>query len=119
VNNEDIVPHVPLELTMVGLRLFTYKHIGTLEYFDRNGQLGGGTSDWEKKKELMLDALADFEHPTLVEWPDPVRDHFIENYIDAIAKNLPAGTPTIPVAPKTAADAAPMIASIATPLPAA
>ena len=48
VNNCDIVPHVPLEGMLIGVRPYTYMHVGTLEYLDRNGhtwrrdeQLGG------------------------------------------------------------------------------
>jgi len=90
VNNNDIVPHLPLE-TMVlgvpghGIRFFRYKHVGTLEYLNRFGTLGEGTNDWNAKKMLVLDSL---ERAKGIPTPDAVKDHFIGNYIDAIAKNL-------------------------------
>ncbi|HSU67742.1 MAG TPA: lipase family protein, partial [Tepidisphaeraceae bacterium] len=84
VNNNDVVPHVPLETTLVGLRLFTYKHVGTLEYLDRNGLLGGGMSNWDVKKAFMIDALLRAGGP----WPEAAADHFIRNYIAAIEANF-------------------------------
>lgn len=91
VNNDDIVPHVPLETLLLGgaglfgLRHFTYKHVGTLEYLDRHGTLGEGMSGWEAKKDFILNGLVrNGGEP----WPRAVEDHRIANYIRAIASNL-------------------------------
>lgn len=84
VNNCDVVPHVPSEELLIGFRSYTYKHVGTLEYLDRNGHLGGGMSNWEEKKEYILDTLRLNNGP----WPGAVADHFIANYITAIAANF-------------------------------
>ncbi len=100
VNNNDIVPHVPLEGLLVPNRdpaallrhpleaflHFTYKHVGTLKYFDRHGRLGEGMSDWEAKKDAVLGSLEAFGQPT----PDAIADHAIARYIEAIEKNLNA-----------------------------
>ena len=91
VHNDDIVPHVPLELLLIGsvlggLKQFTYKHVGTLEYLDRHGHLGEGMSDWNAKKAFILTGLMrNGGEP----WPQAVEDHAIANYIAAIATNLP------------------------------
>jgi triacylglycerol lipase len=112
VNNDDVVPQVPLEMTLVGFHLFVYKHVGTLEYFDRHGQLGGGTSNWEIKKDMMLGNLEEFEHPSL-QWPGPIRDHFMASYLTSIERNLPPGTPTLPIGPPSAAEQAEHFAAAA------
>ena len=95
VNNNDLVPHVPLEFLLVGLlpddfklfgnplhglRHFVYKHVGTLKYLDRHGRLGEGT----------------FE-------PAAVNDHHIWNYVRAVGSNLPGGAPAAAGAPTTGA----------------
>ncbi|MGA2619748.1 MAG: lipase family protein [Thermoguttaceae bacterium] len=90
VNNNDIVPHVPLEYMVVpvplhGVQLCRYKHVGTLEYLDRNGRLGGGMSDWERKKACVLDAM---QLAGGLPEPEAISDHEIGNYIKAIATNL-------------------------------
>jgi predicted lipase len=44
VYNNDIIAHVPPETVCVGgYNYFTYKHVGTLRYFDRHKQLGEGS----------------------------------------------------------------------------
>ena len=103
VNNNDLVPHVPLEfliasITLVnldelgppaqGLLHFVYKHVGTLKYMDRHGKLGEGMSNWDQKKEFMMKSLMEaggrFE-------PEAVADHHIWNYVKAVGSNLPQG----------------------------
>jgi hypothetical protein len=89
VNNNDVVPHVPLEYMAVpvslhAVQLCRYKHVGTLEYLDRHGHLDGGMSDWERKKTFVLAAL----ERTGIPEPEFVRDHDISSYIKAIAANL-------------------------------
>ncbi|HKB37244.1 MAG TPA: lipase family protein [Gemmataceae bacterium] len=92
VNNNDVVPHVPLEFMVLGVRhrglvLFRYKHVGTLKYLDRHGHLGEGMSDWDMKKEFTLNAL--MRSGGTIE-PDALADHRIDNYVRAIATNLPS-----------------------------
>jgi hypothetical protein len=101
VNNNDLVPHVPLEFLIAavtlgdvdifgrpahGLLHFTYKHVGTLKYMGRHGKLGEGMNDWDQKKEFMMKALMEtggrFE-------PEAVADHHIWNYVKAVGSNLP------------------------------
>jgi len=85
VNNNDIVPHVPLPITPLGLRLYYYKHVGTLEYLNRQGQLGEGMSSWDVKKDFMMTSLLKAGgQPEL----DMLKDHSIANYVAAIQKNL-------------------------------
>jgi hypothetical protein len=90
VNNNDVVPHVPVELQILGdplglFRQYSYKHVGTIEYLDRNGQLGGGMSDWDTKKGFVLNALMRNQGDPE---PQALRDHHIENYVAAIQRNL-------------------------------
>lgn len=84
VNNCDVVPHVPSEEFLLGFRIYNYRHGGTLEYLDRNGHLGGGMSNWEEKKDYILDTLRLKGGP----WPEALSDHFIANYITAISTNF-------------------------------
>jgi hypothetical protein len=92
VNNDDLVPHVPLETMILavrpfGLRQFTYKHVGTLEYLDRHGKLGEGMSDWDAKKEFILTGLA---RTGGTPWPRTTEDHHIASYVQALATNVQA-----------------------------
>jgi triacylglycerol lipase len=92
VNNDDIVPHVPLEHLVVGggalgLRHFAYKHVGELKYLGADGLLGESPSGWGAKKDYVLDALL---RRGGTPWPQAVEDHLIANYISALASNLPA-----------------------------
>ena len=96
VNNNDIVPHVPFEQILVPvvtsgpgipgvhLRYYQYKHVGTLKYLDRFGHLGEGMSDWEAKKDFVLQTLAETGQPQAA----ALNDHRIDNYIEAIKSNL-------------------------------
>jgi triacylglycerol lipase len=91
VNNNDVVPHVPLEILLLGvpnsgLRHFAYKHVGTVKYLNRSGQLGEGMSDWDTKKDFVLHAL---ERADGVPEPDAIADHHIGNYVKKVAMNLP------------------------------
>ncbi len=91
VNNDDIVPHVPMETLLlavrpIGFRQFTYKHVGTPRYLDRHGKLGEGASDWDSKKDLVFNGLLRNRGEP---GPRATEDHRIANYIKAIATNLP------------------------------
>jgi len=96
VNNNDVVPHLPLEFLATppgdsqlptGFRFsfLTYKHVGTLKYFDRHGRLGEGMSDWSAKKSYLQAALAQAGQLG----PQMVADHAIDSYIRVLAANLP------------------------------
>jgi triacylglycerol lipase len=104
VNNEDVVPHVPIEEMLVAdlevtivpgqplaslnrLRYCRYKHVGTLRYFDRHGRLGEGMSDWAMKKDAVMDALAKAGQPQV----GAIGDHAIANYIESVQTSLAAG----------------------------
>jgi pimeloyl-ACP methyl ester carboxylesterase len=90
VNNNDVVPHVPLE-TQLGGSLFSgfsvvrYKHVGTLKYFDRHGMLGDGASDWIAKKALVLDTLTRLGESMELY---AITDHAIDQYVAAVRANL-------------------------------
>ncbi|MGW4032606.1 lipase family protein [Streptomyces sp. NPDC004838] len=77
VNNNDVVPLLPPEPA--------YTHVETLRYFDAHGKLRtsmpllSGLAD--RAKGMTADLLA----PTT----DGVRDHMIDRYVDALAKNIP------------------------------
>jgi triacylglycerol lipase len=91
VNNNDLVPHVPLETLLVGvpgsgILHFVYKHVGTLKYMNRQGRLGEGMSNWNAKKEFLLGALV---RSGGTQEPDAIADHHIGNYVKAVAVNLP------------------------------
>jgi triacylglycerol lipase len=85
VHNNDIVPHVPAEVVPVrGYHYYSYKHVGTLKYFDRHGLLGEGTADWQTKKGLVREQLLRLgQVPT--HW---FQDHHLGSYVSAIENNL-------------------------------
>ncbi|MFD8712647.1 lipase family protein [Streptomyces anulatus] len=76
VNNNDIVPHLPPEPA--------FTHVNALRYIDSRGKLHesmpllSGLAD--RARGLTADALAPAS--------DGVRDHFINNYVAALEKNL-------------------------------
>jgi triacylglycerol lipase len=85
VNHHDIISHVPAEVVPVsGYHYYTYKHVGTLKYFDRHGLLGEGTSDWTLKKQLMRDQLLRLGQPP-TQW---FQDHLLSSYLTALETNL-------------------------------
>jgi pimeloyl-ACP methyl ester carboxylesterase len=87
VNYDDIVPHLPLRPE--------FKHVGTPELLDEDGELAVGQQAWDAKK-LVLQATARItqdrinRHLDISEEivPDWLADHYIDNYIAAIEKNL-------------------------------
>lgn len=84
VNNNDIIAHVPAELVPLAFNYCTYRHVGTLRYFDRHKQLGEGTSNWCEKKRLIQQQLLKMGQPPS-QW---FYDHLIGNYVEAIEANL-------------------------------
>jgi triacylglycerol lipase len=94
VNNDDVVPHLPFR--------WCYKHVGQIELLDGQGNLIQEDAAWrEKKRALRSQAkrvqqahrvantptrtLADFEG---VAGFEGVTDHYIDNYLAALAKVL-------------------------------
>jgi hypothetical protein len=85
VNHHDIIPHVPAEVVAIrGFHYYTYKHVGTLRYFDRHGLLGEGTSDWSLKKQQMREQLLRLGQPP-TQW---FQDHLLSSYLTALETNL-------------------------------
>jgi predicted lipase len=79
VHNNDIMAHVPPETVCVGgFNYYTYKHVGSLRYYDRHKQLGEGTSNWAIKKSLIQQRLLQVGQPPAA-WFD---DHHINNYVE-------------------------------------
>jgi triacylglycerol lipase len=85
VNNNDILAHVPAEVVPVwGYHYYSYKHVGTLKYFDRHGLLGEGSSDWTLKKQAVREQLLRLGQPP-TQW---FQDHHLSSYLTAIETNL-------------------------------
>jgi hypothetical protein len=85
VNNNDIITHVPAEVFPVGgYHYCTYKHVGTVIYFDRHGQMGEGTTNWGRKKELVHERLLRLGQPP-TQW---FQDHHLSSYLEVLEKNL-------------------------------
>jgi triacylglycerol lipase len=78
VNNNDIVPHVPLPPL--------YKHAGTFLHFDRNGTVQSDVGYWESLKKLLTDKIRSLFDDKLV--PAEIEDHFMANYLAQLQANL-------------------------------
>ncbi|WP_436791967.1 lipase family protein [Yinghuangia sp. YIM S10712] len=75
VNNNDVVPNLPPE---------PFTHVDHLRYFDRNGKLHDTMPLVAGLADRGLGRIADPLAPA----SDGVRDHFINNYLAVLAKNL-------------------------------
>lgn len=82
VNNNDIVPHIPFKTQPVGLRLYHYKHVNSMRYFDRHGNLGDGMSDWAVKKDMILGRWKDRGDLG----PDAFKDHAMARYLENVRR---------------------------------
>lgn len=78
VNNNDIVPRVPLSLPA-----FKYAHAGRELYIDSKGQLQDSMPWWK----LVWDRLSGAYDDLGKLGPDDLKDHFSKNYVELIAKN--------------------------------
>jgi triacylglycerol lipase len=87
VNHRDIVPRVPPET----FGKFSYKHVGQVEYFDKDGNLSGGPTIWDEIK----DALSDLDwdsimagNPSrtqlLAKIKEPLGDHAMARYLEKL-----------------------------------
>lgn len=90
VDHRDIVARAPPE-TFLGK--FTYKHVGQVKYFDRDGNLSGGPSIWDQIKEAFSDL--DWDRITagnpnreqfLALVKEPLEDHAMARYLQKLAK---------------------------------
>jgi triacylglycerol lipase len=90
VNNNDVVTRVPP-------RFLDYRHVGTLRYFDSEGNLYQDVSWWYKMLDDFrgrifnafkqgIDDLDDKELRLYI--TDGIEDHAIGNYIDNVRKNM-------------------------------
>ena len=87
VNYDDIVPHLPLRLA--------FKHVGTPELLNGDGKLTTGQPAWDAKKQVLqatakkvqeqINRHQDIGTELIPDW---LKDHYIDNYIAAIGKNL-------------------------------
>jgi len=75
VNNNDVVPRVPP-------RLSKYDHVGTIKYFDTDGDLHGELPWLEKLKDRLEGRWEDFLKPGT----DGIKDHDMKNYITNLEK---------------------------------
>jgi hypothetical protein len=89
VNDNDLVPHLPLR--------WCYRHVGLLKLLTRDGKLLEQPSDWKgKKRELVKHAKhvqrahrSDADpHLKLTEF-DWLADHHLDGYLAGIARLLP------------------------------
>lgn len=88
VNNNDIIAHVPAVTVPLGFQYATYKHVGTLKYFDRHHQLGEGVSSWEVKKQMIHERLLKLGQPPTT-W---FHDHNIDSYRETLQGYVPEDT---------------------------
>jgi triacylglycerol lipase len=92
VNNDDVVPHLPFR--------WCYKHVGQLELLDAQGNLIQEDAAWRAKKRALRSQakrvqqahrVASTRPRTLAEFEgvagfERVTDHYIDNYLAALAK---------------------------------
>ncbi len=85
VNNNDLFAHVPAKTTVVkGYQYYSYRHVGTLKYFDRHKQFEEGTCDWNTKTDMIVEQLMRMSQPP-TEW---LWDHHMDGYLEALQANL-------------------------------
>jgi triacylglycerol lipase len=77
VNNNDIVPRVPLPIR--------YRHFGTLCYFDVAGNYHQNMSEWNQLLDRLSGRIKDFGKLGT----DGVKDHGMEAYLERVKKCLP------------------------------
>ena len=78
VNNNDIVPHVPLPPL--------FKHAGIFLYIDGDGKIQAEEGFWGLLKESLEGQAKSLFDDKLV--PDEIEDHFMENYLAQLQKNV-------------------------------
>ncbi len=78
VNNNDIVPHLPLPPL--------YKHAGTFLYFDSDEKIQVGNGFWQCLKDRLESQVKSLYVDKFV--PDEIEDHFMANYLEQLEKNV-------------------------------
>lgn len=78
-NNNDAVTTLPP---------WPYEHLGKKIYIDSSGRVRLRTGTWHRFKDRALGRLKDFGKPGT----DGIKDHAIENYIDALERHVKAAT---------------------------
>jgi len=78
VNNNDIVPHVPLPPL--------FKHAGSIHYFDSDGKLRTDEGFWQEIKDRLAGKVRSLFDDKLV--PDEIADHFMANYLARLTVNV-------------------------------
>jgi len=76
VDSDDLVPHLPFPETVIGWRVYVYRHVGTFVHLRADGTIAVGENAWE---ELKQDALA------IMRARGCIRSHFIDRYERALA----------------------------------
>ena len=89
VNDNDLVPHLPLR--------WCYRHVGHLKLLTRDGKLLEEASDWKNKKRQLDQACQaraagpshDEDPPLKLGEFDWLADHHLDGYLAGIARLLP------------------------------
>ncbi|MDH3604606.1 MAG: lipase family protein [Candidatus Tectomicrobia bacterium] len=82
VNNNDVVPRVP-----PSLRIRPYAHVGTLKYFDADGQLRETLGWWIRLLDRLRGRIDDFGNLGT----DGMNDHSISGYETLVESTLQSG----------------------------
>jgi triacylglycerol lipase len=77
VNNNDVVPRIPL-------RLMKYSHVGTFVYFDNEGNIHSDMGWWYRLLDTFTGRIEDFLKPGT----DGIKDHDMEKYVANLEKNI-------------------------------
>jgi len=89
VNDNDLVPHLPLR--------WCYRHVGLLKLLTRDGELLEQYSDWKDKKRELIKHAKHVQRAHRTEEDPPLKlgefdwlaDHFLDGYLDGITRLLP------------------------------
>ncbi len=79
VNNNDIVPHVPIPTPVL-----RYWHTNRLIYIDAEGNLNPDMPYWKRMRDGFKGATQDLGKPG----PDALKDHAMDNYIHYIRQSI-------------------------------
>lgn len=77
VNNNDVVPRIPL-------RLMKYSHVGTFIFFDQDGNIHSDMGWWYRLLDNFTGRIEDFLKPGT----DGIKDHDMAKYVANLEKNI-------------------------------